>query len=246
MSIFFRFCTCIDDCLTRLLRCLRCARGTLTTRIARCASWTNGHLGISLLLACTRTPSLWSTHGPYTQPLQTAPTHTPCTHTLHTHPTHTPYTHTLHTHPRKNSFSAVKAQNPERSKAHGLYRYKLRLTKFLGHFGPSQRRKSQNIAKNGPFWPFLAWKLIINVLKPIIIPYSLHNGPYGPKNVTTGSGVIARNFLSTAPPDGIASSGLHAHFSAPKWAFRPPMTGSPPGAHGSPKRHFSARPYLRN
>ena len=120
------------------------------------------------------------------------------------------------------------------------------MTKFLGHFGPPRQRNSQNTAKNGPFWPFLARKLITIIVQPITIPYRPHNGPYEPKNVTTGSGGIACNFPSTAPPNRIASSGLHAHFSAAKRPFWPPTTGSPPGAHNSPKRHFSTRPYLRN
>ena len=76
-----------------------------------------------------------------------------------------------------------------------------------------------------------------------------YDGPGGPKRsetFATGSARTARNFASFAPPDGTASSGLHAHFSARKWAFWPPGDQQATGAPGSPKSDFSARPYLQN
>ena len=71
------------------------------------------------------------------------------------------------------------------------------------------------------------------------------SGPKRSETFATGSARTVRNFLSTAPPDGMASSGLHALFSAQKWAFWPPGDQQPTGAPGNPKSDYSARPYLR-
>ena len=71
-------------------------------------------------------------------------------------------------------------------------------------------------------------------------------GPKQSETFATGSARTARNFLSTTPPDGTASSGLHAHLSARKWAFWPPGDQPATGTPGSPNSDFSARPYLRN
>ena len=74
-------------------------------------------------------------------------------------------------------------------------------------------------------------------------------GPSGPKRsetFATGSPRTARTFLSTAPLDCTAFSGLRAHFLAPKWAFWPSRaTSRPPGPPGNPNSDYSARLFLQ-
>ena len=78
-----------------------------------------------------------------------------------------------------------------------------------------------------PFWPVFSVQSLQNPVQ------TSSSGPGCPKRseiFATESVQTARNFLSLAPLDGIASTGLHAHFSARKWAFWPPSDQPASGA----------------
>ena len=103
----------------------------------------------------------------------------------------------------------------------------------LSPHGGENPEKQPKMARFGPFWPVFSVQSLRNLLQ------SSHSGPSGSKRsetFATRSVPTARNFLPFTPLDGIASSGLHARFSARKWGFWPP--GGLPGPLVAQKATF--------